>query len=220
MSRVTTDVQAPVGMAILAKAPLPGLAKTRLIPRLGAAGAATLQRWLLQRTVKTALEAGIGPVTLWCTPDTRHPDFEACLAYGPIILRQQPEADLGARIHAAMAGSCSPCGCLVIGTDCAVLTAEILRQAAASLRKKPAVLTPAADGGYVLIGLREPSMTVFSRIDWSTDRVMEQTRQRLAAHRLDWAELPTLWDIDHAEDYERLLRLHPELASLTPGGES
>ena len=58
------------GVAILAKAPLAGFAKTRLIPHLGAEGAASLQRWLLQRTVTTALSAGIGPVTLWCAPDT------------------------------------------------------------------------------------------------------------------------------------------------------
>ena len=68
-----TERYANVGVAILAKAPLAGFAKTRLIPRLGAEGAAALQRWLLQRTVATALSAGIGPVTLWCAPDYRAP---------------------------------------------------------------------------------------------------------------------------------------------------
>jgi hypothetical protein len=56
-----------VRVAILAKAPVAGLAKTRLIPHLGAEGAAALQRWLLQRTIATAVGAGLGPVTLWCT---------------------------------------------------------------------------------------------------------------------------------------------------------
>ena len=60
-----TELHPGVGVAILAKAPLAGFAKTRLIPRLGAEGAAGLQRWLLQRTVTTALSAGIGPVTMW-----------------------------------------------------------------------------------------------------------------------------------------------------------
>ncbi|MBL8419518.1 MAG: glycosyltransferase, partial [Dechloromonas sp.] len=61
-----------IGLAILAKAPVPGLAKTRLIPHLGADGAAALQRWLLERIVTTALAADIGPVSLWCTPDIGH----------------------------------------------------------------------------------------------------------------------------------------------------
>ena len=220
MSRVTTDAIPPVGIAILAKAPLPGLAKTRLIPRLGAAGAASLQRWLLRRTVKTALDANIGPVNLWGTPDARHPDFDACLAYGPITLRQQPEADLGTRIHAALLASPAPGGCLVIGTDCAVLTADILRQAAATLQRKPAVLTPAEDGGYVLMGLRKPCMPVFSQVDWGTSYVLEQTRRHLLMQELEWAELPTLWDIDRPEDYERLLVLHPELAMQVSGVEA
>ena len=79
-----------VGIAILAKAPVPGLSKTRLIPRLGADGAASLQRWLLQRTLATAIDADTGPVTLWCAPDQGHPDFVACAACGVDTLRTQP----------------------------------------------------------------------------------------------------------------------------------
>ncbi len=154
-----------IGVAILAKAPLPGLAKTRLIPRLGAEGAANLQRWLLRSTVLTALKAGVGPVTLWCAPDTRHPDFEACRAYGPLLLRQQPAGDLGERMHAAIAGSPSSMGCLVIGTDCPMLTPRYLKHAAETLSHKDAVLAPAEDGGYVLIGLRRSDPSVFSQID-------------------------------------------------------
>ena len=220
MSHVITEVGAlpgqGVGIAILAKAPVPGLAKTRLIPHLGAQGAASLQGWLLRRTVMAALDASVGPVTLWCTPDMQHPDFMACLAYGPITLRHQPEADLGVRMWTAIAESPSS-GSLVIGTDCAVLTPEFLRKAAAALEHNRAVVAPAEDGGYVLIGLREASMSVFSRIDWSTDQVMLQTRQRLDAHYVPWAQLETLWDIDRHEDFERLLCLHPELADPATG---
>ncbi len=67
----------PVAVAILAKVPIPGLAKTRLIPLLGAAGAAALQERLIERTVATACAAAVGPVTLWTTPDESHPVFEA-----------------------------------------------------------------------------------------------------------------------------------------------
>ena len=61
----------PVAVAILAKAPLPGLAKTRLAPALGADGAAALQARLIERAAETARAANVGPVTLWAAPDQR-----------------------------------------------------------------------------------------------------------------------------------------------------
>ena len=64
-----------VAIAIMAKAPIPGLAKTRLIPSIGAHAAAVLQERLTERTVATALAANIGPVTLWCAPDPSHASF-------------------------------------------------------------------------------------------------------------------------------------------------
>ena len=63
-------------VAILAKAPIPGFAKTRLIPLLGADGAARLQERLLERALATAVEAKLGPVTLWCAPDAESPFFQ------------------------------------------------------------------------------------------------------------------------------------------------
>ena len=201
-------------ITILAKAPIPGLAKTRLIPHLGADGAATLQRWLLRRTLATALAAELGPVTLWCAPETDHPDFAVCQALGPVRLCRQPDVDLGGRMHAAVAASSSPAGALVIGTDCPALTPDILREAAAVLREREAVVVPAEDGGYVLIGLRQPALAVFQRVDWSTDKVMAQTRQRLQEAGLTWLELAPLWDVDRWEDVERLIHVFPEVASL------
>ena len=207
-------------VAILAKAPIPGLAKTRLIPQLGAEGAAALQRWLLRRTLSTAHAAKLGPVTLWCAPDTHHPDFAACQALGPLRLCRQPNVDLGGRMHAAVAES-SAAGTLVIGTDCPALTPEVLHEAAAALREHDAVVIPAEDGGYVLIGLRQPVCAVFQHVEWSTDRVMAQTRQQLQGAGLTWRELAPLWDVDRFEDVERLLGLFPEVAALVlPTGGS
>lgn len=200
-----------VRIAILAKAPLPGLAKTRLIPRLGEQGAAALQRWLLQRAVATALAADTGPVALCCAPDERQPDFEACRAFGPLRLRRQPEADLGARMLAALAQPPAQ-PTLVIGTDCPALTPALLRRAAACLRDgDDAVMLPAEDGGYVLIGLREAAAAPFSGVDWGSDRVMAQTRARLAALGWRWSEPATLWDVDRPEDFDRLAALCPDV---------
>jgi uncharacterized protein len=207
-------IKTGIGIAILAKAPIPGLAKTRLIPRLGADGAALLQRWLLQRTMTTAFSADTGPVSLWCAPDERHPDFATCRAYGPVTLNAQPEGDLGLRMLTALQANTGLQGTLVIGTDCAVLTPAVVRSAAHALLTHDAVVIPAEDGGYVLIGMRKPEARVFEHMAWSTSTVMAETRNRFAA--LGWSvkELPTLWDIDVPDDVDRLCALCPEAGKL------
>lgn len=205
---------ARVGVAILARAPIPGQTKTRLIPAVGAEGAARLQRWLLQRTVAMALVADVGPVSLWCAGDPCHPDFALCRAYGSVGVLPQPEGDLGRRMLMAMRASASPGGVLVIGTDCPALTASHLREAAERLRHHDAVVTPAEDGGYVLIGMREPAELSFECIDWGTDRVMAQTRERLKAAGCVWDEPATLWDVDRPEDLPRLFALCPDAESV------
>ena len=199
-----------IEIAIMAKAPIAGLAKTRLIPHLGVDGAAGLQRWLLQRTVVTAATADLGPVTLWCTPDIDHPAFAICSAFDSVELRRQPDGSLGDRMHTAIAESSTSAGTLVIGTDCPVLTPGLLRQAADSLQHHDATVFPAEDGGYVLIGLRKACRGAFREIDWGTERVMAQTRARLTAMNWRWSESHPLWDVDRKEDYERLANLFPD----------
>jgi rSAM/selenodomain-associated transferase 1 len=207
------------GIAILAKAPVPGYAKTRLIPHLGEAGAAALQGWLLERTLRTVLAAGLGPVTLWCAPDATHSAFADCRRLGRIALREQPLGDLGERMHRAIEASAAPGGTLVIGTDCPALTPGHLCAAAAALREHDAALVPAEDGGYVLIGLRRAARRVFETVDWSTARVMAQTRARLDEAGLRCREFAPLWDVDRGSDLARLVECHPELAGLAlPGG--
>lgn len=215
MSPMKPEPAPRIAVAILAKAPVAGLAKTRLIPHLGADGAAALQCWLLQRTVATAVIADLGPVTLWCTPDVDHPEFVVCRAFGTVALRRQPEGDLGERMHAAIDES-STAGTLVIGTDCAVLTPGLLRQAADSLQGHDATVVPAEDGGYVLIGMRQPGREIFRAIDWGSERVMAQTRARLTSMRWRWRELPPLWDVDRKEDFVRLKQCFPDAGVPAP----
>ena len=95
-----------------------------------------------------------------------------------------------------------------------MLDAAHLRRAVAALAENEAVLTPAEDGGYVLIGMRQASFLAFADIAWSTERVLQQTRQRLVSLGWQWAEFEPFWDVDRREDFERLLELYPELASL------
>lgn len=203
-----------IELAILAKAPVPGFAKTRLIAHLGREGAAALQRWLLQRTVATAVISDIGPLSLWCAPDAHHPDFAHCRAFGNIRLLPQPEGELGARMHAAVAASRTPAGTLVIGTDCPLLTPALIRRAAAALQQHDAVVVPAEDGGYVLIALRHPQPQLFEGIDWSTEHVMAQTRARMRDLGLRWHEAGRLWDVDRAQDFERLAARIPDVRGV------
>ena len=192
----------PVALAILAKAPVAGSVKTRLIPALGADGAAALHARLIERTVETACAAAIGPVMLWMTPGP-HPCFTALASRFPISLAAQPDGDLGPRMLAACQAASGPT--IVIGSDCPALTPSHLRQAADVLRDgNDVVVVPAEDGGYVLIGSRRPQPNLFTGMTWSTDQVMAQTRRRLAHGGLAWREFPPLWDVDRPEDLARL----------------
>ncbi|MBI4988832.1 MAG: TIGR04283 family arsenosugar biosynthesis glycosyltransferase [Rhodocyclales bacterium] len=192
-------------IAVLARAPVPGAAKTRLMPRLGADGAAALQGRLTLRTLTTATAAALGPVALFCAPDRRHAFFAECQERFGIPLHDQCNGDLGARMLQAFSALLPGHDrVLLVGTDCPALTANHLARAAALLDDHDAVVWPAEDGGYVLIGLRRPAPELFSGIDWGSARVMAQTRERLRRLGWRWAEAEPLWDVDRAEDYDRL----------------
>ena len=200
----------PVSIVILAKAPIPGFAKTRLIPAIGAHAAAVLQERLTERTVATALAAGIGPVTLCCDPDATHDTFLKMVTRMKITLRPQPPGDLGTRMLAAVATSTGPV--LVIGTDCPALTEAHLRSAAMALRDgNDVVLIPAERGGYVLLGMRKAQPRLFSNIAWGGSSVLADTRARIVEQRLMLVERPPLWDVDTEIDLARLDCEFPEL---------
>ncbi|MBX9777917.1 MAG: TIGR04282 family arsenosugar biosynthesis glycosyltransferase [Xanthobacteraceae bacterium] len=193
----------PVSIAVLAKAPVAGFAKTRLIPALGAGRAAKLQARLTDRAAEMACAAATGPVTVWATPDETHPTFKMLATHRGVALARQPDGDLGARILAGLKAPGGPT--LVIGTDCPAMMPAHLRKAADVLRGgADAVVYPAEDGGYVLIGMRKPLPALFAGMRWSTSGVMDETRRRLRYHRLTWQEPVTLWDVDVPEDLPRL----------------
>jgi hypothetical protein len=202
MSRASPE---PIAVAILAKAPLPGFAKTRLASALGADGAAALQARLIERAVETARAADIGPVTLWAAPDQDHPAFQTLAALFGVTLARQPDGDLGARMLAALAAASG--AAIVIGTDCPALRPAHLRDAAGALASGvDAVVVPVEDGGYALIGMREPQPALFADMPWSTPGVMAETRRRLTRLSLTWREPARLWDVDLPADVERLKR--------------
>ena len=199
-----------VNIAILAKVPIPGRTKTRLIPAIGAHAAAGLQERLTERAVETSVAADIGPVTLWCTPDLTYVSFQDLAARFPIVLKRQPDGDLGARMLGAIAANNGPT--LVIGTDCPAMSPEHLRAAANALAETDVVLIPAEDGGYVLIGAPVAHPQLFVDIAWGTATVLDETRARIAVLGLKATELPALWDLDTDADLARFEQMFPEMA--------
>ena len=194
-------------LILFAKTPVPGHVKTRLIPAVGAEGAATLHEKLVLKCLSAAVASGIGPVDLWCAPSVEHRFFSRCQKEFNVGLYSQKGDDIGQRMAYAFRETLKKVPCaLLMGTDCPSLTAEDLRKAATLLdQATDAVIIPSEDGGYVLLGLRHFSEDLFREISWGTDRVMEQTRLRLLRFEWRWRELPERWDVDDPEDLERLM---------------
>jgi rSAM/selenodomain-associated transferase 1 len=194
---------------VFARAPVAGAAKTRLIPRLGAWGAARLQARLTVRTLRTALSAQCGEVQLHAAPRGSHEFFIFCEKTFHVALKDQRGRDLGERMHRAIERSLRRYrAVIVVGTDCPALGARDFCRAAQLLRGAcDAVIAPAEDGGYALIGLTKVRPQLFSAIAWGSSAVYGETRKRLAAAGYRTRVLPTVWDVDRPEDLERLRSL-------------
>jgi glycosyltransferase A (GT-A) superfamily protein (DUF2064 family) len=218
-------------IAVFARAPVAGRVKTRLAPALGTDGALALHRQLIESTLFRARDAALGAVTLWIDGDAQSPEVIACVKRQRVGVQTQRGSDLGARMHAAFGAelaaarvaepaavpgarsAASPsaqvapgnAGCLLIGCDCPALSSTRLREAATALATRDVVLIPALDGGYVLIGLRQPHAALFEGIVWGSAQVLAATRERIAAAGLRCAELDPLPDLDTPDDYHAAL---------------
>ena len=176
---------------IFARWPEPGKAKTRLISALGADGAAKVYRKLLEHTVCVARESGL-PIELRVFGGEAE-QFREWLGADLEII-DQGDGDLGAKLARATAPG------IVIGSDAPGLTADLLQRAAKALENIPAVIGPADDGGYYLLGFREPAPFAFGDMEWSTETVFAETMERFASRGITPEVLPELTDVDTAED--------------------
>ena len=207
--------RARTAVLIFARAPVAGEAKTRLIPALGAGGAARLQQRLTEHALATATRASIDSIQLWCTPSPAHPFFSASARRYPITLETQVGATLGERLaFAAVRELRGRDAVVVIGTDCPALTHEHLQFALVALNDHDAVIHPAEDGGYVLIGLSRAFPQAFADVAWGSDRVFKQTMENFSRGQLRVAVHETLWDVDTPADLCRLTQIMPEWAEL------
>jgi len=190
-------------LLILARFPQPGRAKTRLIPTLGAAPAARLHTEMVWHTLAWAddlarLTAVQVEIHFAGGDEARmRAQFGSNRYY-----REQVGEELGARmVHACeVAFGAGAQRVVIVGTDCPDLSAERASEAFRALTTHDVVLGPALDGGYYLIGLSQPRPSLFSGIDWGTERVLAQTVAAAQCEHLSIAQLERLADVDVPQD--------------------
>jgi rSAM/selenodomain-associated transferase 1 len=203
---------------VFAKSPVAGSVKTRLIPHIGAQGAAELYCRMLRRTLATAVIARVGSLELWTTEPADSPFVQLCKRLLGVHVHMQTGESLGARMSHALQDGLTRAGkALLLGADIPCMTHDDLREARDALDQGcDAVLGPAEDGGYWLIGVRRHDERLFEQIAWGEDDVAQRTRERLQALQWRWHELATRWDVDRPEDLHRMAGL-PHLNEMLAG---
>ncbi len=185
---------------VFTRYPEAGKAKTRLIPALGAEGAADLHRQLTERTLNQARALSEITIALHFTGGNVE-QMQSWLG-NDLQYQLQCSGELGDRLIHAFESTFAEGyqSIVVVGTDCPQLTPEILSQAFQELLTHDLVLGSTTDGGYYLMGLRKPIPELFVGIDWSTEVVFQQTMAIAQKRGVAIAQLPTLSDIDRPED--------------------
>lgn len=193
---------------LFTREPVAGKVKTRLIPVLGSAGALVLFERLLQKQIEVLRHQRFCRSCLWVDGDPSAPIFQRS---GLPLFRQQG-VDLGQRMHHAAASILKDDDVVIlIGSDCPDLNEDYLEYALQAMYSGvDVVIGPAADGGYVLLGLRQSDPALFTGVEWGSSRVLQQTIDRVCSRNLVYLLLHPLSDIDRPED----LRDYPDLALL------
>jgi rSAM/selenodomain-associated transferase 1 len=192
---------------VFAKTPMPGRVKTRLHAVLEPEGCAALHARLVRLTLDKLTRPQLYPVELWCAPDCGDAFFRDCRHDYELELHAQAGDDLGQRMHNALCRSLETCDAAVlVGTDCPSLTRTDIDTACRQLLAgTDVVLGPATDGGYYLVGLRQPHPELFTGISWGRGEVLAQTLARARQQALQVYLLPRRDDLDTPADYRRFL---------------
>ncbi len=219
------ELQNTCAIAVMAKAPRPGLAKTRLCPPLQPDHAAQLSAAFLRDiTENIAAAARVAPIhgAVAYAPAGEERAFDGHLANGTALVLADGSLSMPsgidgfgrALLHAAQALFARGYGAVcLVNSDSPTLPTSLLIKSAQALLGcgERVVLGPADDGGYYLIGMNQPHAHLFADIAWSTETVAAATRARAAALRLDVVTLPTWFDVD---DMGSLARLTAEANGL------
>jgi len=193
-------------LVVFAKWPQPGRVKTRLSEAIGTLHAMALAHAFLADTLALGARSGADELLVAYAPRRARGDFRRMAPH--VRLVAQPNGVFGSRLRAALrAGHARGTRVVLIGTDSPTLPATMLRAAFKRLDAADAVVGPATDGGYYLIGARRPlPSSVFERMPWSTASVAAETLRRLASAELRVAVLPRWYDVDDANGVARLSR--------------
>ena len=196
-------------LAVMTKAPRAGQVKTRLVPPLNPEEAALLNICFLRDTASAIARAcdttarGVGVYT----PVGAEAAYIDILPANFDLLPQRGDG-FGERLAFAAADlfKCGFTSVCLIDSDSPTVAADVYAKAVELLSKpiQRVVLGPSDDGGYYLIGMKREHPELFQRIDWSTERVLDQTRQRAQEIKVDVSLLPTGYDIDDAASLRRL----------------
>ena len=179
--------------------------KTRLAAKIGASAACDAYQKLV-RAVLNRIDS-IRDVELRYSPDDAESEVHPWLRRS-WTLSPQGSGDLGERLTRAFADLFANGAkrVVIIGSDCPWLSADDIGQACHDLETHDLVLGPAKDGGYWLVGLREPKPELFSGISWSTETVLEQTLEHARVRGLRFRLLRELRDVDTLGDWYAFLR--------------
>jgi uncharacterized protein len=190
-------------LIVFTRLPCEGRNKTRLIPALGAAGAAAFHDRLARHTVQRASAFCVASQNVKLVIRLDGGSAQAGQAWlGRLDFREQGEGDLGERLVRAVRDAFTEGAnkVLVIGTDCPELDAATLNQAMDLLDHHPLVFGPAIDGGYYLVGLTKPDSVIFENIAWGGADVLTQSLAAAESAGLGVGLLGFLPDVDLPED--------------------
>ncbi len=203
-------------LLLFAREPVRGQVKTRLQGALGEEGTLRLHEDLIRHSARMVSQSGLCPWRFCVAGDPGHPLFLSLSDDLPPL--RQTGGDLGERMALAVDQALRHSRhVILLGADCASVDAAALGQALAALHEgRNAVLGPAEDGGYVLLGLDDARWLDFTDMPWGTSAVLELTHQRLRQSGADWCELPPGWDVDRPADLSKLDRLQYWLGDAPP----
>jgi rSAM/selenodomain-associated transferase 1 len=195
-------------LAVMTKAPRAGQVKTRLSPPLTPEEAAALNICFLRDTALAITEAGTSAQGVGCyTPVGTEELYREIFPEGFLLIAQR-EGNFGERLAHAVrdllsVGFASVC---LIDSDSPTVPARAFAEAVHLLAQPgdSVVLGPSDDGGYYLIGMKQLHQSLFEKIDWSTERVLEQTQERAAAARVPLHLLAPGYDVDDGQTLRRL----------------
>lgn len=187
-------------LIIFIKNPELGKVKTRIAKTAGDEKALAIYKELMRHTQKVSLGVEANRHLLY----SENINFQDNWSNETFQKYLQPNTDLGGRMNHAFKNAFEENEkVIIIGSDCASLTTEIVQEAFEALEENDFVVGPTYDGGYYLLGMKRYSPTVFEEIEWSTETVFEKTIGKINSLKSKYFLMPILSDIDYEEDWEK-----------------